>query len=439
MPFLVLVFLGLAVLVVGAGHYYLWRRLVHDTTTSARLRRIGLGVFAALLVLTFATFVGTRSLPHAIATPLAWAGYVWLALLFYLLLLLAVLEIPALVAKVVLRRTQPRPAPLVAVGGGDRTDAATATGPTASEPPSASEAPTESGAPTGTGVRPEGGAPTASGAYASRRLFLGRAVAVTAGVAAVGIVGSGVGSALGLPQLRRIQIPLAKLPSSGDGLRIALASDIHLGPLNGAARTRRIVELINGLDADLVAIVGDLVDGSVAELGSSAAPLADLRSRHGTFFVTGNHEYFSGYEPWIEEVTRLGMRPLRNERVALPEGIDLAGVNDVNGRDYGDGPDFDAALGGRDPAKAVVLLSHQPVQAHDAARHGVDLQLSGHTHGGQMVPFDLIVRASGQPVVSGLGEVDGMTVYVTNGAGFWGPPVRVGAPPDVTLVELIRP
>jgi predicted MPP superfamily phosphohydrolase len=239
-----------------------------------------------------------------------------------------------------------------------------------------------------------------------------------------------------MPALKRIQNPLARLPRSADGLRIALVSDIHLGPLNRGARTGRIVEMINGLDADLVAIVGDLVDGSVAELGPAATPLGNLRSRHGTYFVTGNHEYFSGYQEWLAEVDRLGMRALRNERVELPGGLDLAGVNDVTGGSFGDGPDYDAALGGRDPSRPVVLLAHQPIQARDAARHGVDLQLSGHTHGGQITPFQLIVRASGQPLVSGLGEVDGMPVYVTNGAGFWGPPVRVGAPPDVTLVEL---
>jgi predicted MPP superfamily phosphohydrolase len=138
----------------------------------------------------------------------------------------------------------------------------------------------------------------------------------------------------------------------------------------------------------------------------------------------------------VDEVARLGMRPLRNERLELPGGLDLAGVNDLTGRSYGDGPDLDAALAGRDPSRPVVLLAHQPVYAHEAARHAVDLQLSGHTHGGQMWPFHLVVRASGQPVLSGMGSVDGMPVYVTNGVGFWGPPVRVAAPPDVTLVEL---
>jgi predicted MPP superfamily phosphohydrolase len=270
-------------------------------------------------------------------------------------------------------------------------------------------------------------------------MFLARVVAITAGVASVGIVGAGVGSALGMPQLKRIQIPLARLPLAAQGMRIALVSDIHLGPLAGIDRTERIVEMINKLDADLIAMVGDMVDGSVEELGRAAAPLGEMRSRLGTFFVTGNHEYYSGHEEWIEEVARMGMRPLRNERIELPGGLDLAGVNDPTGGGFGDAPDIGRALAGRDPSRPVVLLAHQPIVAHDAAAHGVDLQLSGHTHGGQMVPFNLIVRVAQQPVVSGLGEVDGMPVYVTNGAGFWGPPVRVGAPPDITLVELHAP
>lgn len=405
---MIAVFFVAAVLVVGAGHFYLWRRLVRDTTASGRLRRVGFWVFVGLLVLTFATFAGTRVLPGWAGTALAWPGYLWLALFFYLLVILAVLELPALAVRLVLRRTAVRGEALADVGTGSRTHVSS---------------------------QPLSDAPGPAG-YSSRRVFLARSVAVTAGLASVALVGSGVSSALGMPRLKRIQIPLARLPRSADGLRIALVSDIHLGPLNRGARTGRIVEMINGLDADLVAIVGDLVDGSVAELGAAAAPLRDLHSRYGTFFVTGNHEYFSGYQEWLAQVDRLGMRALRNQRVELPGGLDLAGVNDVTGGSFGDGPDYDAALGGRDPSRPVVLLAHQPIQAPDAARHGVDLQLSGHTHGGQIAPFQLIVRASGQPVVSGLGEVDGMPVYVTNGAGFWGPPVRVGAPPDVTLVQL---
>jgi hypothetical protein len=218
------------------------------------------------------------------------------------------------------------------------------------------------------------------------------------------------------------------------GLRIAVVSDIHVGPLLGREHTARIVRMINAAEPDLVAIVGDLVDGTVEEMGDTIAPLQDLRARLGSFFVTGNHEYFSGHEPWIDEVNSLGVRVLRNERVAV-DGLDVAGVNDVNGEDFGDGPDLDKALDGRDRSRPVVLLAHQPVLVHEAAKRGVDLQLSGHTHGGQMVPFNYVVRAV-QPVLAGRETIDGTQVYVTRGAGFWGPPVRFGAPPDISIIQL---
>lgn len=145
-------------------------------------------------------------------------------------------------------------------------------------------------------------------------------------------------------------------------------------------------------------------------------------------------------EEWVQEVDRLGLRVLQNRRQEIQARggvLDLAGVNDLTavGTGLAAGPDFAAALGDRDPSRPVVLLAHQPLAAKEAARYGVDLQLSGHTHGGQMVPFNLAVGLE-QPVVSGLGEVDGTKVYVTNGAGFWGPPVRVGAEPQISLVEL---
>jgi predicted MPP superfamily phosphohydrolase len=276
-----------------------------------------------------------------------------------------------------------------------------------------------------------------AGPGVDRRLVLARGAAITAGLAAAAVTGYGMRTALGRPRLNRIQIPIAKLPRSLDGTRLAIVSDIHLGPLTGTHHVGRIVEEINSVDADIVCVVGDLVDGTVAELGRFAEPLRDIRSRQGAYFVTGNHEYYSGFQPWVDEVARLGVRPLRNERLELG-GLDLAGVNDLNGTQYGDPPDFAKALGDRDPARPVVLMAHQPRAAFDAARYGVDLQVSGHTHGGQMAPFNLVVRLE-QPIVSGFGRVDGVPVYVTNGAGFWGPPVRVGAPPQVTVIDLRTP
>ncbi|MGW0192028.1 metallophosphoesterase [Nonomuraea sp. NPDC003201] len=402
---IVLFFAGLILL----AHLYLWQRMVRSTTAPGRLRKALTWGVVGLTVLVVATFAATRmDFGHW----LAWPGYVWLALMFYLIVFLVVLEVPRAVAALVLRRASRQavtrdaaPVPVPAMAG-------------APAPPE----------------------PAPVVAPISRRLFLGRTTAAIAGVGALGTVGYGMTSALGDPVIERVKVALPKLDSRLSGLRFAVVSDIHLGPLTGRGHTERIVRMINGLEADVVAIVGDLVDGSVAQLGPLAQPLKSLESRYGAYFVTGNHEYFapSGPLEWIEELDQLGVRSLRNERVEIRHQgavLDLAGVNDLNGASAGDGPDFDKALGGRDAGRSTVLLAHQPVQVGQAARHGVDLQLSGHTHGGQIAPFNLVVGLQ-QPVVSGLATVDGVQVYVTRGAGFWGPPVRVGAPPEITLLEL---
>lgn len=400
-------FLLVVVLLLAGIHGYLYRRLAHDTTASRRLRRLGLAAAAALALLLPATLVLGRALDPAAARWIAWPGYVWLALMFYLLVVLLLLELPLLVVRLV---TRSRPAP-------------TAWG---AEAPGAAPAPAA--------VEP----PAKTRQQLGRRLVLARGGALVAGAVAVGLTGYGMTSALGAPRVTRVTLPLRRLGTGLDGLRVAVVSDIHLGPTLGRRHTERIVETINEQSPDLVAVVGDLVDGTVAELGDDAAPLADLVSRHGSFFVTGNHEYYSGSGPWLVELERLGLRPLRNERVEIRRGgavLDLAGVNDPNGVEEGDGPDFDAALDGRDPDRPVVLLAHQPVQVHEAASRGVDLQLSGHTHGGQLYPFHYLIRLD-QPVVAGLHRFGDTQLYVTNGAGFWGPPVRVGAPPEIVMVEL---
>jgi predicted MPP superfamily phosphohydrolase len=404
-------FFATALLLVAGIHWYLWRRLIHNTTRPGRVRRAVTGGFLVLPLLLLGALLGTRLLPRAGERYLAWVGYVWLAVMFYLLLVLLVLEVPV----VVLRYWPRRHAAVVA---GPALVAARV-GADAEEAPGLASAPDPQSWP---------------GLDHGRRRLLARSAAIVAGLAATGVTGYGATNALGPPHRDRVRIHLPKLPGRLDGLRIALVADIHLGPILGRSHTVRIVDAINAMEPDLVAIVGDLVDGTVAELGPAAEPLRRLRSRQGSFFVTGNHEYFSGYQEWIDEIDSFGVRVLRNDRVEI-DGLDLAGVNDVTGRFYGDPPDFDRALGGRDPAKPVVLLAHQPVQAPEAARRGVDLQLSGHTHGGQIWPFTLAVRLQ-QPIVAGLGRVGGTAVYVTRGAGFWGPPVRVGAPPDITLVEL---
>ncbi|QNJ41991.1 metallophosphoesterase [Streptomyces buecherae] len=281
---------------------------------------------------------------------------------------------------------------------------------------------------------PDEATPAPAVAQTSRRLFVARTVAAGAGAVAAATVGYGTYSVFRGPRVKRITVPLAKLSRQAHGYRIAVVSDIHLGPILGRAHTQRVVETINRVNPDLVAVVGDLVDGSVADLGPAAEPLRHLRARDGSFFVTGNHEYFSGADAWVDHVRELGLRPLENERTELP-GFDLAGVNDVAGEDEGKGPDFGQALGDRDRGRAAVLLAHQPVVIHDAVRHGVDLQLSGHTHGGQLWPGNYLAELA-NPTVAGLERYGDTQLYVSRGAGAWGPPVRVGAPPDITVVQL---
>ncbi|GIJ59716.1 metallophosphoesterase [Virgisporangium aurantiacum] len=439
---MIAVFLVVVFGVLFGIHFYLWKRLVKDTTTRGRARLLGtLGMVAMVLLIVSGLTFGRLARPDA-ARWIAWPAYLWLATMFYLLVILAVLEIPRLVLRFTwVRRAQvaEEPVPVeepALVPATESAASAPPAGASTAPPTEPSTGPPAAGSPAA--GSPAAGSPAAGrparAADPGRRLLLARGMAIAAGATSVATVGYGVSQAMGGPRLDRVTIPLAKLPRQLDGLRIALVSDIHLGPLLGRSHTRRIVDMINGVGADLVAVVGDLVDGSVAELGPAAEPLADLESKHGSFFVTGNHEYFSGYAEWIDEVDSLGLRVLQNERVEI-EGLDLAGVNDVTGGSYRHAPDFDKALGDRDPARPVVLLAHQPIQVTEAAKHGVDLQLSGHTHGGQIQPFGALVRLE-QPVVSGLDTVDGTKIYVTNGAGFWGPPVRVGAPPQVSVVEL---
>jgi predicted MPP superfamily phosphohydrolase len=412
-------------------HRYLWRRLIHDTALGARTARRGARALAVLAVLPPLAMATTRDLPQHIGRWIAWPGYVWLALMMYVTITLLLAEPLRL---------------LIARGGTSRRDGRGARRGARAEAlpqkvfagvtePERRMSPHDMPMPGDEGVRrAEGRAPSDGPARPTRRVVLARATAVTAGAVATSLVGHGMHTALGPPRLAHVRVPLARLGRRADGFRVAVVSDIHLGPILGERHTERIVEIVNRAAPDAVAIVGDLVDGSVDHLGRAAAPLRHLNSRYGSYFVTGNHEYKSGAEPWIEEIGDLGVRVLRNERVELP-AFDLAGVNDLTGTDHGDGPDYEAALSDRDPERAVVLLAHQPVMVHEAARRGVDLQLSGHTHGGQLAPLGLLASLQ-QPAIAGLHEIDGTQLYVSRGTGFWGPPVRVGAPPDITVVEL---
>jgi predicted MPP superfamily phosphohydrolase len=240
------------------------------------------------------------------------------------------------------------------------------------------------------------------------------------------------------PPVKRVDVPVPGLPPALDGFRIAQLSDVHVGNTIGREFVEAVVGRVNAEEVDLVALTGDFVDGSVPSLRDAVAPLGTLRSRHGTFFVTGNHEYFSGAAAWCAEFARLGIRVLRNERVRVRHGaagLDVAGVDDPFASEPGHGPDLPRALGNRTDDAPVVLLAHQPVFAEAAAAMGVTLMLSGHTHGGQMWPFNHLV-ALVQPIVAGLVRVGRTWVYVSRGTGWWGPPMRLGAPNEITVLTL---
>lgn len=243
-------------------------------------------------------------------------------------------------------------------------------------------------------------------------------------------------------RIRRVDVPIAGLPEALHGFSIAQISDLHVGATIKRDYIECIVDAVNGLNADMIAVTGDLVDGSVSDLARHTEPLARLSARHGAFFVTGNHEYYSGAGAWVNELRRLGMQVLMNEHVVLRhEGASLvvAGVTDLQAVffDSAQRSDPEAAIAGAPPdAHVKLLLAHQPRSAFAAVQAGFDLQLSGHTHGGQFFPWNYVVRLF-HPYTTGLHRLGRLWVYVSRGTGYWGPPKRLGAPSEITCLRLV--
>jgi uncharacterized protein len=235
------------------------------------------------------------------------------------------------------------------------------------------------------------------------------------------------------PRVVRVTVPIADLPSDLAGFRILQLSDLHIGPTIRRPFVDAVVDRANALRPDLVAVTGDVADGLVPELREHVAPLGRLQAPHGTYFVTGNHEYYWDVRGWTRELERLGLKVLSNEHRVVERGsgrMVVAGVTDLSAAS-----DPAAAVAGAPPSDVRVLLAHQPRSAYAAQAAGYDLQLSGHTHGGQYFPFNLLVRLF-QPFVAGLHRLESMWLYVSRGTGYWGPPLRLGAPAEITLLEL---
>jgi predicted MPP superfamily phosphohydrolase len=277
------------------------------------------------------------------------------------------------------------------------------------------------------------------------KLPLDRIVTLSASfVASLAILATLVGllNARRRARVVNVEIPLPNLPASLHGFTIAQISDVHVGPTIKRKYVDAIVDAVNSLQADVIAVTGDLVDGSVRDLSRHTAPFARLSARHGAFFVTGNHEYYSGEPAWTAEFKRLGMRVLMNEHVVLThEGaqVVLAGVADFGAHHFDPGQRSDPQRAMKDApagAGARILLAHQPRSAAAAAAAGFDLQLSGHTHGGQFWPWNLFVRLQ-QPFTAGLHRLNDLWVYISRGTGYWGPPKRLGAPSEITHLRLV--
>jgi uncharacterized protein len=374
----IVLFIAFASVVLGAAHRYVWARLVRDAGLPAPWERVATFLLIALFVLLIGGIVATRTLPRSVASPILWFAYTWLGMLFLLVTTLAIADLAKLFALRGIEDPERR--------------------------------------------------------RVIMRIFAGAAAALGIGSSVVAIA-----SALAPVAVKRVRVVIDRLSASASGLRIVQLTDVHVGPTIGRDFIESIVAKVNALSPDVIAITGDLVDGSVAELREHVAPLAGLRARYGVFFVTGNHEYYSGVDAWIAHLTSLGIRVLRNERVRIggEHGIDLAGIDDHSAGVPGHGSDLRRALDGREPDRACVLLAHQPRGIDLADALGVDLQLSGHTHGGQLYPWKFLVRLQ-QPFVEGLHRLERAQIYVSRGTGYWGPPMRLGAPAEITEIELVR-
>ncbi len=271
---------------------------------------------------------------------------------------------------------------------------------------------------------------------------LAQPTAIAVPLLALAACAAGLVGARRTARVREVDVPIAGLPAALHGFTIAQISDVHVGPTVKRPYVQAIVETVNRLGADAVAITGDLVDGPVHLLHDDVQPLAALRSRHGSFFVTGNHEYYSGAAEWMAQLRALGLRVLLNEHVLIEHGgarLVMAGVADYSAQHFDPRHRSDpkAALAGA-PADAAlrVLLAHQPRSAPAAAEAGFDVQLSGHTHGGQFWPWNLFVRLQ-QPFTAGLHRLQRLWIYTSRGTGYWGPPLRLGAPSEITRLRFV--
>ncbi len=374
------------------GHLYLYRRLVHGVVPSRSARFVALAVLVLFTLLLMLRRSLQRLLPEAYADTLTVASYTWMGVA--LLLVISTLGLDLAWGM---------------MAAGQRLRALAAP-----QPPRVVDE--------------------------ERRRFLSQAMAGSAAIAGGGLAAYGHWRAFAPPVVTELAVKIPKLPRALEGLSIVQLTDIHVGPFIRRHFMDELVLRTNALRPDLVAITGDLVDGDVPTLGEAVSALGNLQARFGRFFVTGNHDYSSGDVAWTEFLQALGVQVLRNRHVSIGDAggsFDLVGVDDWSGgrRRGRQGYDLEKALAGRDPDRAAVLLAHQPSNFEVAARRGVDLQISGHTHGGQIFPMTFLIGL-GWEHSAGLYRHEDAHIYVSRGCGFWGPPMRVGSPPEIVKLVL---
>lgn len=382
------VFILVSAAILAAAHVYFYRRLVRDVTERPNARKVGVWAFGALGVAALIARPATFYLPDVGARPVLLAILIWIGVSMYLTAVLAVLDL--------LRWLSLRKAP---------------------QP-----------------VSPE------------RRLLLSQGVATAAVIATGGISAIGLRSAFAAPELTEVPVRLPGLPKQLEGYSIVQLTDVHVGSVIQERFLDQLVRVANGARPDAVVITGDLVDGSVSELGRFVARLQHLQSRQGVHFVTGNHDHYSGAAEWCAALGGLGWTVLRNRGLVLgdraPGGasFDLFGVDDFKAERNGGGRyDLQGALAGRDPSRASVLLAHQPRDLPAVSAAGVGLMISGHTHGGQMFPGTIVGDLMWGRHNEGLAPIEGgdSQLFVSRGCGFVGPPMRVDAAPQVVKLVLL--
>ncbi|MCI5209119.1 MAG: metallophosphoesterase [Candidatus Electrothrix sp. ATG2] len=382
-----LFFLRFLLVVLGVHafmHYYFWRRMVKDPGFRRPAQHIGTASTIILFLLLPTSRILAKQFSFQQVFPLLWFAYLWLGILmlfFFFFLFSDILKVFLYASRRLFSNKQQVPDP-------------------------------------------------------NRRRFLAQSLASSASVLVLGTSGFGIKKCIDPPTVNRLPIKISGLPSAFQGFSIVQISDIHIGAMSMRTELAEIVAIVNSLQPDIIAITGDLVDGNAAELANELAPLAGLKARHGVFFVTGNHEYYSGVEKWLPEIEQLGITILNNARTEIVHGnekIILAGVTDHQAGKFGEehAPDYEKTLGGILATRKVILLAHQPRAVEKAARYGVDLVLSGHMHGGQIWPFRYLVPLQ-QPYIKGFYQQDNTLLYVNQGTGYWGPPMRVGTYKEIS-------